>query len=64
MQPQVHQTTAMLTRRQFVRAAAIALGGSATFTPPSSVAQEAASSVPARRLERLATGANICRWFR
>jgi aryl-phospho-beta-D-glucosidase BglC (GH1 family) len=64
MKPQVHQTASTLTRRQFVRAAAIALGGSATFTPPSSVAEEPASSVPARRLERLATGANICGWFR
>lgn len=52
-----------LTRRDFIRSTALAAGGLALASRPA-LAAEPAASVPAKRLERLATGANVCRWFR
>ena len=50
------------SRRDFVRNLSLA-AGAAALCPTSALSQNA-SGVPAIRLERLATGANICRWFR
>jgi endoglucanase len=58
-----------LSRRQFVRSAALAAGALA-WSPRAARPAEAATpgvaanGVPLRRLERLAAGANVCRWFR
>lgn len=52
----------VLNRREFLRAG-ILVTGAAAFPWPV-LAAEPPMSVPARRLERLSTGANICRWFR
>jgi endoglucanase len=51
-----------LTRREFLRHTSIVAGAAALCPQP--VMASASSGVPARRLERLATGANVCRWFR
>ena len=55
-------TTARLDRREFLRRAALVAAG-VTFCPGSGQAV-APTEVPAERLARLATGANVCRWFR
>jgi endoglucanase len=54
--------TASLPRREFIRRAALTAAG-VTLCPRPTWAAPAAD-VPAQRLARLATGANICRWFR
>jgi endoglucanase len=51
-----------MNRREFLRTAALSAGGIALSTLPA--AANASASVPAARLARLATGANVCRWFR
>lgn len=51
-----------LDRRSFLRWAALTTGGLA-FNGPM-LGAEVATGVPRSRLDRLATGANICRWFR
>lgn len=61
--PRAGSASSALTRREFLRAGALVGAGFATLAFPSSSA-EAGVSVPAGRLERLRTGANICRWFR
>ena len=50
-----------INRRDFVRLAALATGSLAAISLPAAAAVPA---VPGRRLERLATGANVCGWFR
>ena len=52
-----------LTRRDFIRSSTIAVGALAV-SPWPGFAGEPTASVPAKRLERLATGTNVCRWFR
>lgn len=52
-----------LPRRAFLRQAALLAAGAALL-PRLSQAAAGASEVPATRLARLATGANVCRWFR
>lgn len=49
-------------RREFLRRAALATAAVSLAPRPAWAAT--ASSVPAPRLARLATGANVCRWFR
>jgi len=51
-----------LTRREFLRAGAFTAGSLTLSTWRGAAAT--LSDVPAGRLARLATGANICRWFR
>jgi aryl-phospho-beta-D-glucosidase BglC (GH1 family) len=51
-----------MNRREFLYAAALSAGGIALSTFPAAAA--ASASVPATRLARLGTGANVCRWFR
>jgi aryl-phospho-beta-D-glucosidase BglC (GH1 family) len=51
-----------ITRRAFLRLAALAGAGLANLPPVSTAAPLA--EVPRSRLDRLATGANVCRWFR
>lgn len=55
--------TPPISRRAFVRAGVLAAAGAAAF-PRLGRAATPPSGVPAKRLERLATGANVCRWFR
>ncbi len=55
-------STSHLSRRAFVRAAALTVGAAACSAPLTQATE--ASGVPAIRLQRLSTGANICRWFR
>lgn len=50
------------TRREFLHTAAVAAGGFVATALPAAPAL--LTEVPAQRLERLATGANVCRWFR
>jgi aryl-phospho-beta-D-glucosidase BglC (GH1 family) len=50
------------SRREFLDATAFA--GVMALVPLPSPGAAPLATVPARRLERLATGANICRWFR
>ena len=50
------------TRREFLNAAAMTAGG--LVAAGVGAAPAPLTEVPARRLERLATGANVCRWFR
>ena len=50
------------TRREFIRTTARAAGVIAVA--PFAVLKSQAAGVPEGRLERLASGANICRWFR
>jgi endoglucanase len=58
------------TRRQFIRDTAATLAATACLTSPALLAADAAlnpdknSTVPATRLARLATGANVTLWFR
>jgi len=52
-----------LTRREFLRSTSLAVGGVA-LSMQAGAAVAPLTEVPARRLERLAAGANICRWFR
>ncbi|MCX8155237.1 MAG: glycoside hydrolase family 5 protein [Verrucomicrobiae bacterium] len=52
-----------LPRRAFLRQSALVTGGLLTCRPWLQGAA-APAGVPAVRLERLATGANVCRWFR
>jgi len=51
-----------IDRRTFLRLTALA-GASLAITPASS-ASDSLTAVPPGRLARLATGANVCRWFR
>lgn len=51
-----------LSRREFLRHAALATAGIRLSSGPAWAAS--ATEVPAQRLARLTTGANICRWFR
>lgn len=51
-----------LTRREFLHCTSIMAGACALGRQPAMAS--ASSGVPARRLERLAIGANVCRWFR
>jgi endoglucanase len=51
-----------LSRREFIRHAAIATAGLTVSSGTTTAAP--ANGVPASRLARLATGANVCRWFR
>jgi len=52
----------MLTRREFLGRSLRATGALTLCSWP--VLSAPLSEVPSRRLERLATGANVCRWFR
>lgn len=56
------ESTSRLTRREFLRRTASVAGGLALCKATAMAAAQ--SEVPARRLESLATGANVCRWFR
>lgn len=56
------ETTSRLNRREFLRQTAVLAGGVALVQQHALAGAE--SAVPARRLERLATGTNVCRWFR
>ena len=51
-----------INRREFLRAAALTTGGLALAGRPALSASS--NGVPASRLARLATGANVCLWFR
>ena len=51
-----------INRREFLRAAALTTGGLALAGLPARSASS--NGVPASRLARLATGANVCLWFR
>ncbi len=51
-----------LDRRTFLRLAALATGSLAIT--PRGLSAEPPAGVPRNRLERLATGANVCQWFR
>jgi aryl-phospho-beta-D-glucosidase BglC (GH1 family) len=55
--------TTLLPRREFLRTSAIVAGGLAAVQRRT-VAANSTGDVPAARLERLRTGANVCRWFR
>lgn len=52
-----------LTRRQFLRSTALAVGGVSLAASPVFGAAPL-TEVPPTRLARLSTGANVCRWFR
>lgn len=56
------ETTSRLNRRDFLRQTAVLAGCVALVQHHALAGVE--SAVPARRLERLATGTNVCRWFR
>jgi aryl-phospho-beta-D-glucosidase BglC (GH1 family) len=56
------KTTIALDRREFLRCATLATAG-VSLCPQLSWAAPP-TEVPADRLARLATGANVCRWFR
>ena len=59
---QTMKTTSFLDRREFLRLSTCLIGG---LTLGQQRGWSASSSeVPALRLERLSTGANVCRWFR
>ena len=51
-----------LDRRAFLRLTALTAGGLAVT--PSLFAAAGLTAVSSSRLDRLATGANVCRWFR
>ena len=57
-----HESTLTMNRRDFLYAAAVSAGSICLSTLPAGAA--VSSSVPATRLARLSTGANVCRWFR
>src|SRR5262245_6904329 len=63
MRPPSMHDSAFIDRREFLRAGAVAAGSAVINSLPLSAA-DVAASVPAGRLARLATGANVCRWFR
>jgi aryl-phospho-beta-D-glucosidase BglC (GH1 family) len=52
-----------IARRDFLRLTGIAVG-SLAVAPAFAASTEGISEVPRSRTERLATGANVCRWFR
>ncbi len=52
-----------LTRREFLRNTTLTAGGLALAKLPG-LAAATVTEVPSGRLERLNTGANVCRWFR
>jgi len=52
------------TRRDFLKTTGVWLGGAMAGQGPSVRAADGAGGVPTARLARLATGANVCRWFR
>ena len=56
-------TPSPIARRDFLRLTGIA-AGSLAVTPAFAAATEGISEVPRSRTDRLATGANVCRWFR
>lgn len=59
------KTNSAFDRREFLRTTAMTAASLAlSAIPGAAAAAEAAAGVPARRLEKLATGANVCRWFR
>ncbi len=51
-----------MNRREFLRVAAV--GGAGLALTGAVSAAELLTQVPANRLARMATGANVCRWFR
>lgn len=53
----------VLSRREFLHTATLTAGSFAFFNLPAQAA-DARIEVPVSRLQRLATGANVCRWFR
>jgi aryl-phospho-beta-D-glucosidase BglC (GH1 family) len=55
-------TPPRIARRDFLRFTGLAAGSLAVAGPLS--AAEGVSAVPRSRTDRLATGANVCRWFR
>ena len=55
-------TPSPIARRDFLRLTGIAAGSLAVA--PAFAAAEGISEVPRSRTDRLATGANVCRWFR
>ena len=56
-------TPSRIARRDFLRLTSIA-GGSLAVAPAFAASTEGLSEVPRSRTDRLATGANVCRWFR
>jgi len=56
------KTTTLFDRREFIRRAALATAGVSLC--PRSGWSAPPTAVPAERLARLVTGANVCRWFR
>ena len=55
-------TPSPIARRDFLRLTGIAAGSLAVA--PAFAAAEGTSEVPRSRTDRLATGANVCQWFR
>lgn len=53
-----------LSRREFLRGTAAALTAALITGPAAGGSCSTATGVPRRRLDRLAKGANVCRWFR
>jgi endoglucanase len=58
------QDFSTISRRGFLRKSALALAGAGTMLQFPTRAAESTFAVPTARLDRLGTGANICRWFR
>ena len=56
-------TTPPIARRDFLRLTGVA-AGSLAVAPAFAAATEGIGEVPRSRTDRLATGANVCRWFR
>ncbi len=56
-------TPSLIARRDFLRLTGIA-AGSLAVAPAFPAATEGFSKVPRSRTDRLAAGANVCRWFR
>jgi endoglucanase len=52
------------TRREFLRTTALTIAGSVVAPQLLSAETAARHAVPSARLQRLAKGANLCRWFR
>lgn len=59
-----HHRFLSVSRREFVRLAAVGVAGGLLSFPGSSGLAATESGVPASRLKRLAKGANVCQWFR
>ena len=57
-------TATYATRRDFLKATTLWVGGALAAQGPSARSADGAGGVPVSRLARLATGANVCRWFR